>query len=111
MGLAGAGGLLTFTTQSTFSRRPIAVDSRLDETEKRHIPPGEESIDLPVEVVREWRSGMGRIVTNHGGIEAYSKWDLAILLSDIARENGFYVDQKHVFGSMFLTNLKSISKV
>ena len=63
--------------------------------EVRHLGP---------DLVRQWRDGLDHAVATQGAV-AYVRWDKALLLRDLAREQRLAITQKRLSKSLFAINL------
>ncbi|MGX7895932.1 hypothetical protein [Tsuneonella sp. HG222] len=111
IGLVGvaAGSAVSLTPASALTRRAslVGLDGRLSEAERTLLGRRARNpdVDLPVEIVRAWRAELRERVAGGRSIEAYTRWDLALVLEGLARDEGFSVEQQRVGESVFRTRI------
>ena len=111
---AGVSGAVAFCAGAAPLAQPIlaAIDHRLDLSELRRLVPLPEQphIVLGHDIVRLWRVGLSRTLAGGSSITAYTRWDLSLLLADMAREDRLKSQQSHLARSVILTQIGAAPK-
>ena len=85
----------------------VAVDHRIGGSELRRLvlPTQQPHFILGHDIVRLWRYRLIHVLASGTRIDAYTRWDLSLLLADMAREDRLEVKQAHLARSVLLTHI------
>ena len=106
---AAVGGAVASCAGAAALERPllVAVDHRVDVAQLRGLVPETALPDLVLghDLVRVWRDQLSQSLRRGNRITAYTRWDLSLLLADMAREDGCTVQQSRVTRAVLMTHI------
>jgi hypothetical protein len=87
----------------------VAVDHRLDAAQLRLLvrKMGRPDLVLGHDLVRVWRDQLSQSLRRGTRLAAYTRWDLSLLLADMAREDALALQQTRITRSVLLTEISS----
>lgn len=89
----------------------LLADIRLSDDERTLVNAHATDMLLDHGAVVAWRRQLITVLQSGKSVTAYTRWDLALLLADLARENGRRFDQTRITGSITETRIAQMRGV